>query len=94
MNKNMIKSKNRDKWAHDNKQKQRQTKAQPRATIENNKDENTTMNNNKDNAPSNSLTNSIANPKVKTMEGERVGICFLVYSTSGVEGVLELQDGD
>jgi hypothetical protein len=52
------------------------------------------MNNNKDNAPSNSLTNSIANPKVKTMEGERVGICFLVYSTSGVEGVLELQDGD
>ncbi len=53
-----------------------------------------TMNNNKDNAPSNSLTNSIASPKVKTMEGERVGICFLVYSTLGVKGVLELQDGD
>jgi hypothetical protein len=30
--------------------------------------------------------NSTANPKVKTMEGERVGACSLAHNTSGVEG--------
>jgi hypothetical protein len=29
---------------------------------------------------------SITSPKVKTMEGERVGVHFLIYNTLGVEG--------
>jgi len=29
---------------------------------------------------------SIVSPKVKTMEGERVGVRFLAHSTLGVEG--------
>jgi len=37
-------------------------------------------------APLNSLIDSTANPKVKTTEGEGVGICCLVHSTSRVEG--------
>jgi hypothetical protein len=37
---------------------------------------------------------SNANPKVKTMEGEGVRVRSLARSTLGVEGVLELQDGD
>ncbi len=35
--------------------------------------------------PPNSLTDSIANPKVKTIEGERVGVCFLTCNTSKIE---------
>jgi len=29
---------------------------------------------------------STTNPKVKTMEGERVGVHSLIHNTSGVEG--------
>ncbi len=44
--------------------------------------------------PLSSLMDSNANPKVKTMEGEGVRVRSLARSTLGVEGVLELQDGD
>jgi hypothetical protein len=37
------------------------------------------------NTPSNSLIDSTMSPKVKTMEGERVGVCSLVRNTLGVE---------
>ncbi len=30
--------------------------------------------------------NSTTNPKVKTTEGEGVGVCSLAHNTSGVEG--------
>jgi hypothetical protein len=36
--------------------------------------------------PPSSLMDSIANPKVKTTEGEGVMVCSLACSTSGVEG--------
>jgi len=36
--------------------------------------------------PPNSLMDSIVSPKMKTMEGERVGAYSLVRSTLGVEG--------
>ncbi len=36
---------------------------------------------------------SIVIPKVKTMEGEKVGAWSLAPSTSGVEGMLEPRDG-
>jgi hypothetical protein len=38
------------------------------------------------NAPSSSLMDSLVNPKVKTLEGEGVGVCSLVHSALGVEG--------
>jgi hypothetical protein len=37
-----------------------------------------------------SLMDSIASPKVKTMKRKGVGVHFLAYNISGVEGVLEL----
>jgi hypothetical protein len=37
-------------------------------------------------APPNSLMDSIMSPKVKTTEGEKIGVHFLVHNTSGVEG--------
>jgi len=40
------------------------------------------------------LMDSIVNPKVKTMEGEKVGVHSLAYSTSWYRGMLELRDGD
>jgi hypothetical protein len=40
-----------------------------------------------------SLMDSIASPKVKTMKRKGVGVHFLAYNISGVEGVLELYDG-
>jgi len=36
-------------------------------------------------APPSSLMDSIASPKVKTMEGKKVGACFLARSTSRLE---------
>jgi hypothetical protein len=36
-------------------------------------------------APLDSLMDSIASPKVKTMEGERVGVRFLVRNILGVK---------
>jgi len=38
------------------------------------------------NTPPSSLMDSTTSPKVKTMEGEGVGACSLVFSTSGVKG--------
>jgi hypothetical protein len=38
------------------------------------------------NAPPSSLMDSTTNPKVKTTEGEGVGVCFLIHNTLGVEG--------
>jgi hypothetical protein len=38
------------------------------------------------NAPQSSLIDSTANPKVKTMEGERVRAHSLTHNTLGVEG--------
>ncbi len=38
------------------------------------------------NTPSNSLIDSTTSPKVKTMEGERVGVRSLIRSISRVEG--------
>jgi hypothetical protein len=35
-------------------------------------------------APPNSLIDSIANPKVKTMEGEGIGVRSLIWNTSWV----------
>jgi hypothetical protein len=32
---------------------------------------------------------SVASPKVKTMEGERVGVCSLAYNILGVEEHVE-----
>ncbi len=40
-------------------------------------------------APADSLMDSIASPKVKTSEGERIGVHSLVCSTLGVEGRAE-----
>jgi hypothetical protein len=37
---------------------------------------------------------SIVNPKVKTMEGKGVRARFLAHNTLGVEGMLELRDGE
>jgi len=37
-------------------------------------------------APPSSFMNTIVNPKVKTTEGEVVGVRSLVHSTLGVEG--------
>jgi hypothetical protein len=37
-------------------------------------------------APPNSLIDSTTNPKVKTMEGERIGVCSLIQNILGVEG--------
>jgi hypothetical protein len=37
--------------------------------------------------PPNSLMDSITSPKVKTMEGEGVGVHYLARNTLGVEGV-------
>jgi hypothetical protein len=37
-------------------------------------------------APPDSLMDSIANPKVKTMKGEEIGVCSLACNTLGVEG--------
>ncbi len=46
-------------------------------------------------APPNSLKDPYANPKVKTMKDERIGVSSLVHNTlGGKKGVLELQDGD
>jgi len=45
-------------------------------------------------APPSSLMDSIANPKVKTMEGEGVGAHFLAHSTLGVEGCVEVSRWD
>jgi hypothetical protein len=39
-----------------------------------------------DDAPPSSLMDSTKNPKVKTMEGKRVGVRSLICNTSGVEG--------
>ncbi len=36
--------------------------------------------------PPNSLMDSSTNPKVKTMKGEGVGVCYLARNTSGVKG--------
>jgi len=41
----------------------------------------------KSDTPPSSLMDLTASPKVKTTEGEGVGVCFLARSTSGVEGV-------
>ncbi len=38
-----------------------------------------------DDAPPNSLIDSIVSPKVKTTEGKRVGVHFLIRCTSGVK---------
>jgi hypothetical protein len=40
------------------------------------------------------LDGQTASPKVKTLEGERVRARSLAHSTSGVEGRVELMDGD
>ncbi len=45
-------------------------------------------------APPSFLMDSIASPKLKTTEGEGIGARSLVRSTSWVEGVLELWDGN
>jgi hypothetical protein len=45
-------------------------------------------------APESSLMDSIANPKVKTMEGDRVRAHFLDCSTSGVEGRVGIMGWD
>jgi hypothetical protein len=37
-------------------------------------------------APLNSLKDSNANPKMKSIEEERIGACFLVRNTSEVTG--------
>jgi hypothetical protein len=37
-------------------------------------------------APPNALMDLIANPKVKIVKREGVGVRFLVHNTSGVEG--------
>ncbi len=41
---------------------------------------------NKNDAPSNSLKDSNANPKMKTIEEEKIGVHFLVRNTLGVRG--------
>jgi hypothetical protein len=43
--------------------------------------------------PPNSLIDSNANPKVKTTK-EGIRVHSFIHNTSGVDGCLELQDGD
>ncbi len=44
------------------------------------------INNNSVDAPLSSLMDSTTSPKVKTLEGQGVGVHYLVHNTSGVEG--------
>jgi hypothetical protein len=44
--------------------------------------------------PPSSLMDSIVSPKVKTLKGEGVGVCFLACSTSGVEGLVRASGWD
>jgi len=47
----------------------------------------------KSDAPPNSLMDSTTSPKVKTLEGKIIGARSLACNTSGVEAVLEFQNG-
>jgi len=47
-----------------------------------------------DDAPPSSLMDSTVNPKVKTMEGKKVGVHSLAHNISGVEGRAEVSKWD